>query len=615
MQRDTTKSPESNATGACSLPPRATPGAEAAVFALARRREVGHLVAQLVTQARLRTAIVAVLSVFFWGVLFGLFLAGFDLLRTEIMHVPTRARTVQTIFNAFFLALLAMLAMSSAIILYGALFRSDEVRYLMTTPARGGRIVLHKFFETVVFSCWGFFLLASPMLIAYGIVGGSPWYFYLLIVPFLVSFAVIPTAVGGIVCLTTVYLIPRLRRRLFIVLTVLLAAAALLGLWQFLSAGASDVGTPNWFSRMVSRLQLAQQRPLPSWWLTAGLLEAAHPAATVSGRHSSLESLMYLAVLLSNALLFHLVLKWTGGGLLVSAYSRLQDIPMPTRRNRPTGRLLERLFAGLCSPLPREIRILLVKDIRLFRRDPVQWAQIAIFIGLMVLYLVNIRRLQFGVPMPPWLMVLSSLNLAVVGLILATFTTRFIFPMISLEGRRFWLLGTLPLERNNILWSKLILACGCIWIPCAGLILLSDTVLSITKEAPWIVAIHQLTCAVLCLGLCSLAVGLGARLPNLREDSPSKIAAGFGGTLNLVLSALYIIAIVTVTAVPTYCLTLRGTARHMFLGPADGTIWSWLQLGQPGALLIGLLLTLLLGGVTTVVPMRLGLRAFRQLEF
>ena len=37
----------------------------------------------------------------------------------------------------------------------------------------------------------------------------------------------------------------------------------------------------------------------------------------------------------------------------------------------------------------------------------------------------------------------SFLNLAVVGLLLSTFTTRFVFPMISLEGRRFWILGQL----------------------------------------------------------------------------------------------------------------------------------------------------------------------------
>ena len=35
--------------------------------------------------------------------------------------------------------------------------------------------MLYKFQEAMFFSSWGFFLLASPMMIAYGIVVGAPW--------------------------------------------------------------------------------------------------------------------------------------------------------------------------------------------------------------------------------------------------------------------------------------------------------------------------------------------------------------------------------------------------------------------------------------------------------
>ncbi len=53
---------------------------------------------------------------------------------------------------------------------------------------------------------------------------------------------------------------------------------------------------------------------------------------------------------------------------------------------------------------------------------------------------------------------ISFLNLAVVGLLLSTFTTRFVFPMISLEGRRFWILGLLPVRRETIIWGKYLFA-------------------------------------------------------------------------------------------------------------------------------------------------------------
>ena len=66
------------------------------------------------------------------------------------------------------------------------------------------------------------------------------------------------------------------------------------------------------------------------------------------------------------------------------------------------------------------------------------------------------------------------------------------------------------------------------------------------------IALHVGMVAVLCMGLSGISVGLGARLPNLRETDPSKIAVGFGGTLNLLVSLVFIFAIVTALAVPCH---------------------------------------------------------------
>jgi len=201
---------------------------------------------------------------------------------------------------------------------------------------------------------------------------------------------------------------------------------------------------------------------------------------------------------------------------------------------------------------------------------------------------------------------ISLLNLLVVGLLMSTFTTRFVFPMPSLEGRRFWLLGLLPLRRETIIWSKFAFALACSIIPCSALILLSDSMLRVSLA---VLAVHQLTCLLLCLGLSSIAVGLGARLPNFREQSPSRIAAGFGGTLTLVLSALYILAVVLLTALPChYYLYLTGDgARPEQQASVISWLLIWVKCGAAGSVLLTLL--------AVVWPLRLGLRAFRRMEF
>jgi ABC-2 type transport system permease protein len=172
----------------------------------------------------------------------------------------------------------------------------------------------------------------------------------------------------------------------------------------------------------------------------------------------------------------------------------------------------------------------------------------------------------------------------------------------------------LPIQRDTVLWSKLLFACGGSLLPCAGLILLSDVMLGIVRHAPDVALIHQLTCWVLCVGLSAIAVGLGARLPDLRQSSPSRIAAGFGGTLNLVLSALFIVATVLLTAVPCYfMLEARQSAAAEIV--ARGWWGRTFGLGSSGAVFLGVGAMLALGLAATVVPLRLGLRAFRRLEF
>jgi ABC-2 type transport system permease protein len=357
-----------------------------------------------------------------------------------------------------------------------------------------------------------------------------------------------------------------------------------------------DLLTPLWFQEMLARLQFSEHRLLPSWWLSAGLLEAAHNQTTPTGRASWAESLLFLSLLISNALFFRVLAVSVGARIYRVSYSELRTDR--TRRQPRAKFWLDRL--AMCTPLlTPPMRLLIVKDLRLFRRDPVQWSQFLIFFGLLTLYFANIRRFSYDVNYAAWVNMISFLNLAVVGLILSTFTTRFIFPMLSLEGRRFWILCMLPVRRETILWSKFLFAAAGATLPCCGLILLSDLMLGISSL---VLAIHQLTCVLLCVGLAGIAVGLGATMPDLREESPSKIAAGFGGTLSLVVSAFYIIVVVLLTALPShfYVATMQADFQPLW-------VQAWLLLGTLGACLVGAL--------ATVVPMRMGLSAFRALEF
>jgi hypothetical protein len=104
------------------------PDAEARVFLRMRAAIAWHTLRSMLSSARLRLALVVVLSGMFWASLFGLFVEAFRFL--DALH----AEVIPLLFNAFYSSLMVMLVFSTGILLYGGLFCSTEARLLLTLP-------------------------------------------------------------------------------------------------------------------------------------------------------------------------------------------------------------------------------------------------------------------------------------------------------------------------------------------------------------------------------------------------------------------------------------------------------------------------------------------------
>src|SRR6185295_4108133 len=174
----------------------------------------------------------------------------------------------------------------------------------------------------------------------------------------------------------------------------------------------------------------------------------------------------------------------------------------------------------------------------------------------------------------------------------ATMTSRFIFPLISLEGRRFWILGLLPIERRQIMISKFLFAASGSLLLMVGLIFLSNYIL---RGTSLMLTIQLATGSMIAIGLSGLSVGMGAIFPSFEERNPSKIVSGFGGTLTLIIAiGLVIVSIIA-----------EGVVCHHYFGVyadriEDDTPWGIYEaLAGIGVLNI----------VAAYVPMRVGIRA------
>jgi len=174
---------------------------------------------------------------------------------------------------------------------------------------------------------------------------------------------------------------------------------------------------------------------------------------------------------------------------------------------------------------------------------------------------------------------------------------RFVFPSISLEGPSFWVLGSSPITTAALFREKFVtafIASILIAEPIAfisGAILKFEGLYYLFTVAGIIVMSASLSC---------LSVGLGAAYPDFSERNPSKIATSPGGILTIVLSLLYIGAMVTLLTIPAYKHTVYLVSGGEFPGKAIA--------GSLG-------LAVLLNSIMIVVPLILGARSLDGRDF
>ncbi|VTR92744.1 Uncharacterized protein OS=Singulisphaera acidiphila (strain ATCC BAA-1392 / DSM 18658 / VKM B-2454 / MOB10) GN=Sinac_6081 PE=4 SV=1 [Gemmata massiliana] len=507
-----------------------------------------------------------------------------------VNNIPFKGAIVEALFDLLFFTLGTMLIFSTGIILYASLFTSPEARFLLCSPARADQIFATKFQAAVTFSSWGFVVLGVPVFVAYGIMSSVPWYFYPLLPAYLFGYVLLPGSVSAAVCLLLVRYMPRNRKQFFALVALVFALA--LVVWGYrvvLSLRKSLVTSGRELDDLIGQFSLLRSSFSPSHWMTSGLMAAAR--GNLSG------ALVPLAQVWSNGLLLFVFAAWVARRVYRTGYDRISAFGRGKKIYGTSP--LDRMMELLVWYFDKRTRVLVVKDFRTFRRDPTQWAVLAIFAVLMLIGASNFRQYysaDIGI-MDKY--AISLMNLCGTAILMCAGLSRFIFPLISLEGRKFWILGLTPVSRDQILWGKFAFAATGSLIVAETLILGSDLLLTLPAEA---ILLHAVAVAVVAIGLSALNVGLGAYLPTFRETDPSKIVVGFGGTVNMVVGLAFLVTVIGVMVVPFHVTQLAKGATG---GAAK--INPWVFVGIPIGLILGVL--------ATVLPLRYGARSLREMEF
>lgn len=432
---------------------------------------------------------------------------------------------IDRLWYLFLFLVSIMLAVSQLASAYSTLVRSPETRWWLGLPLSPRTIGRAKWVESSVYSAWAVLLLIVPFGAAHLAVLARPGWLLGWLGVLLLPLLMIVTALGTTALLIWLRWCGRLALRREVIAVGFVAACG--ALFWLLGEQRREREQEVWFvalQELLPRMQLAMSPWLPSRWVATAWNDALHGRWVAGG--------LYAALLWMTALVAFRVCDHAGAALLV---------PLLRRQGQARDGAPKRAAIPTALPvswwLRRPFRASLAKDLLLVIRDPMQWSQAVVFFGLLGAYFANIHRLsQIGLQ-PSWRIGIASLNLACTLLVLGSLAVRFLFPQMSLEGRRLWLVRVAPEGIRHLLAAKLALygtiAIGII----EGLLWLSMTRLEIPLPIQWWLAVVGGMAALTIVGL---TVGLGACWLDPAAQDAARVVSSSNGALVLVFMIAYV---------------------------------------------------------------------------
>ncbi len=453
-------------------------------------------------------------TIFFLLISFGGFLSakGFSF----VQKLPALGEILNNgLIQLLFFVLFHFLILSSLIVGYGTLFRSNRLPFLFSIPIPAEKIFIIQVLKSILQSSWASFILLGAVLVSYGISRGLDLSYFLALPVVLFLFLSLCGAIGVTLAFVLAVLRNRLGKRIFVFAG---AVVFLLGLFylggQLKNLPLKEGEELIFFTNLTEGLRSVHSPFWPGKW-------AANAVLSFSRRYIS-EGLFATGLLASSVAVFWPILDLAGRTMYLRIWQQLAG----GGRQRKKGRRPETSSAPLAS--------IIRKDLLLFRRDPTQSLQLMLFLLLMGLYTVSLMRFPDDDLPKNYFLYISLSNLMAIAFILASFSSRFVYPVLGIEGKAIWILANSPVRPVRLLFAKLVF----------GLLLLTPagTALAVTSQLELVVppgrlAAGTILIVLLSIALATLALGFSAAFTRFVSDRPGEVLGTTGGTANFFASS------------------------------------------------------------------------------
>lgn len=424
------------------------------------------------------------------------------------------------------------------IVSYSTLYRSAEVSYFFTKPVNPVEIFIIKFLDNFFYSSSTLLMVLFSMLAAY------TYYFdlgiwealYLVLFQFL-PFMFSAASLGVIVLMIVLKAASKIGIKPFVVILASIYISAIFFFFKLTSPADLVVSVLKYYPD-IDRYFGDMLPPILQWlpnswlgnsmfWCVQGNVESSFPMALMQIGLSVL--LFGIAVLLGKL--------W-----YKETWYRLFDMRGAKVKSRDT----KSFFNGSKSFFKPVTESVIYKDAALFIREPSQVFHFLILVLLIFVFALSIKGIAlmgFEDNNLQSLVYLAVLSFNI--LLISTLSLRFVFPLISLEGKAFWKILTAPVAKADFIKLKL--------LPVFLLIFTISQLLAVFSifQFTWPLAIISMfLISFISIALIFMNFGMGGYFAVYHEKNPIRIASSRGATLSFLLALFYIVFVVSVLIVP-----------------------------------------------------------------
>ncbi len=432
-----------------------------------------------------------------------------------------------------------LVMMASFRLLLQALYLSNDMDFLVSAPIPIRAVFLSKLLETVLPNFILIMAFGLPVLLSLGAVGGYHIVYYPLVFLVLATISFAAAGISSLLVMAVVRIFPA--KRVAEVLT-LFGAILAFSLSQAYNLAGNNLKSlsPEQISQGSQILSRFDNAWFPLAWGGRSLIDL--------GQERWLSGAFFLALTVGfSVIVFWFALK-TAEGLYYTGWASLQ---VSTQRKKNHQAINHRDISA-ASPsifrqlLPRQVAVILLKDIKQIRRDLNNLSQlVGVFIMGIVLTVMLLRsggKLTAGSgEAPSLIMSLLPSAMAYGSMVIGLFVgwgwiSRLGLVAFSMEGRRYWIIKTAPVNAGKLLAAKFLMAylpaLILSWIYLLGIATLQHTLFTtVLYGLPSI--------ALILAGLGGINLALGVRSVNLTWTDPRKMENGVAGILATIVSIVY----------------------------------------------------------------------------